>query len=89
MSTLWWLLWVSTLWCLLCGGYSVVATLGVYSGCLLCGTDSYTDSYIDSCADSYTDTNRDTDADTGRDTHTDTHAAWIEWLPVDACGCLG
>ena len=75
------------------GVYSVcllwVSTLGVYSGCLLCGADSYTDSNINSCADSYTDTNRDTDADTGRDTHTDTHAAWIEWLLVDACGCLG
>ena len=31
------LLWVSALWWLLRGGYSVVASLGGYSGCLLCG----------------------------------------------------
>ena len=53
VATLWWLvwvstLWVSTLWWLLCGGYSGcllwVSTLcvdsAVYSGCLLCGVYS-------------------------------------------------
>ena len=37
VATLWWLLWVSTLWCVVSGGYSGsllwMFTLGVYSGC--------------------------------------------------------